>query len=230
MAIGFSGVRLFEIGNIFEGGTDAKENLALGLGLSGAWNNDWQLKQGSNLFVLKGIIEKLIQRFCGKESVASRCELEWAEPCECMQISVGGEVVAHAGRIKKGICSGSDLEHPAWFATALVGSILPSCGLKKEIRPPSQFPSVKRDISFTVDKSVSFSEIESLIKNQGKPLISKIELIDRYTGKQISREQHSLTFSIEYSSSSRTLTAQEVDSLHGSIAALLSGKFGAQLR
>ena len=57
-----------------------------------------------------------------------------------------------------------------------------------------------------------------------------MELIDRYTGAQVPPAKHSLTFSIEYRDPARTLTAAEVDGIHGKIGPALAQEFGALLR
>jgi phenylalanyl-tRNA synthetase beta chain len=59
---------------------------------------------------------------------------------------------------------------------------------------------------------------------------SRIELIDRYAGRQVPTGQHSLTFAIEYRDPSKTLTAAEVDALHHRLGQRLVSRFGATLR
>ncbi|NQV30435.1 MAG: phenylalanine--tRNA ligase subunit beta, partial [Candidatus Marinimicrobia bacterium] len=70
-----------------------------------------------------------------------------------------------------------------------------SLGLKTEIKYEniSVFPSVERDLSFMVDSSVPYSDLERVInENSGKYLIYS-RLYDIYEGKSIARGKKSLT-------------------------------------
>jgi phenylalanyl-tRNA synthetase beta chain len=226
---GREGVRLFELGNVFENVTGAKEKLLLGIGLTGFFCRDWQNSRQSNLFVLKGLLEEVVRSACAKGLKAENDSVFWAQRGECMKLTLNGKLFGYAAQINKKLCEAFDLEHDAWFAE-IDADLLFIPKEKKEIAPLGQFPSVKRDVSFIVDKSVAFSKIENTILEKAKPLIQKLELIDRYIGKSIPSEKHSLTISLEYASLSRTLTASEVDSVHESVRAMLCEKLGAQLR
>ena len=97
-------------------------------------------------------------------------------------------------------------------------------------RLPSLFPPVKRDLSLVVGDAVTFEAVDRVIRRVGSELASRVELIDRYTGKQVPAGRYSLTFSLEYRDPSRTLTADEVDVVHQRIGETLVRELGAQLR
>ena len=69
-------------------------------------------------------------------------------------------------------------------------------------------------------------EIASVDSN----LIEAVTLFDVYTGKPIPQDKKSLAFSIRYRAADRTLTDEEVDSIHSIIVERLKNILKAELR
>ena len=93
-----------------------------------------------------------------------------------------------------------------------------------------QFPGVLRDLAIVVSEDISSEEVTRIIKTAGGELITSLKLFDVYTGKPIPEGKKNLAYSIEYTSPSRTLTDEEVETVHQRIITQLSSEIGAELR
>ena len=66
----------------------------------------------------------------------------------------------------------------------------------------------------------AIQEIKSVMKemkwrkSEVSGTVTKVEIIDEYTGEKIGNDQRALTYSITYQAPDRTLTDQEVDNVH----------------
>ena len=227
---GAHGVRFFELGTVF-GSSGLREARHLSIGLTGFWEWDWQQRQEAGLFRLKGLVEALAARICGRALEARAASVPWAEPGQAMALALGGNVLGAAGQVARRIAEPYDLDKPVWFAELDADALLAYRPPARAVRPLSQFPPVKRDLSFLVDKQVEAATLLALIREAGSPLAERVELIDRFSRHpSIPPAKHSLTVSIEYRDAGRTLTAAEVDAVHRKIGETLTSRFGAQLR
>ena len=228
---GARGVRLFELGKVFDGSSGAHETLHLGIGLAGFWEWNWQERQETNLFRLKGLVEALVWRIANRPLEAQAASVPWAEPGQAMTLSLGGRTLGTAGQVGRRLAEAHDLGKPVWVAELDVEVLLAQRAPAKTVSAPSPFPPVKRDLSFLVDTQVEAAKLLSLIRTTGSPLAVRVELIDRFTTHpSIPPGKHSLAVSIEYRDATRTLTSAEVDALHRAIGEQLVRQFGAQLR
>ncbi|MBI3319486.1 MAG: phenylalanine--tRNA ligase subunit beta [Candidatus Omnitrophica bacterium] len=230
LAHGAPGVGLFEVGNVFAASPVPQERLHLGMGITGLWERHWQGKQEANLFVLKGMIEQLVHRLVRQPVEVKPVACPWSEPGQSMEIVVAQQPLGVVGQVARRISHAFDLDKAVWFSEFLVDALLQSAHSVKQVSAPSAFPPVKRDVSFLVDTTVPCAALLELMRTVGAPLISHVELIDRYTGPQIPPAKQSLTASLEYRHPSRTLTAEEADRQHQRIGHELVQRFGVQLR
>ena len=102
--------------------------------------------------------------------------------------------------------------------------------LNKKFRPFPTVPYMERDISLIVDTSCSSSDIISVIKKAGKPLLEKVELVDRYIGKKLPENKISQAFRIRYRDPKTTLTEEDINPIHERIRKNLVNTLNAELR
>lgn len=225
---GASGVRVFELGAVAD--RQGGEQQRLGLALSGVWIQDWYGKEPCDFFRLKGLLEALGSRLAVAAPVLQPAAASWAEPHEITEVLFSGRRLGMAGQVSRRLLEALDIAHPVWFAELSVDALL---GLRRAggaVTAPTAFPPVKRDLSVLVKDSVAFASIAGAIRETTGSLAARVDLIDRYTGKQVPAGTHSLTFSVEYRTAERTLTAAEVDEVHRRLGRALADRFGAMLR
>ena len=93
--------------------------------------------------------------------------------------------------------------------------------------PPSRFPFVTRDLSFVLDKKVSFDEVKKTAMNSS--LIKEVTPFDVYIGPHLPEGKKSLAITIKFASD-KTLVDEEVNSAMAKIIVDLQSKLGAEVR
>lgn len=94
--------------------------------------------------------------------------------------------------------------------------------------PVAEFPSVTRDIAFTVPQSTTHAQIVTALQTAAE-LVKKIDLFDVYRGEHVTAGQKSLAYKITYQAD-RTLTTAEIETAHQAVTKILQKNFGAVLR
>jgi phenylalanyl-tRNA synthetase beta chain len=105
--------------------------------------------------------------------------------------------------------------------------------MKIDRRPKYQelpkYPAIQLDVSILIPKKKLAENYSKAIQKTDKTLVKKIELVDEYEGKNIGKDKRSLTYSITYQSPDRTLTDEEVNTIHKKVIANLKSE-GAVIR
>ncbi len=96
--------------------------------------------------------------------------------------------------------------------------------------PYSTFPASDRDIAFFVSEKVSVAEIKRTTQQAGGALLESVQVFDEYQGESVPNGQRSLAFRLIYRAGDRSLTAEEIESVHQNIRQSLLEKFGVSLR
>ncbi|MDR1696266.1 MAG: phenylalanine--tRNA ligase subunit beta [Endomicrobium sp.] len=97
----------------------------------------------------------------------------------------------------------------------------------------SKFPSVKRDISVTADKSLQFAKIEKAVKNVMKTgnILKEYSLFSVYDDEsKLGAGKISYSFRLTYRNNDRTLTDEEVNSDMNALLEKLDGELSVKLR
>ncbi|MFN5119634.1 MAG: phenylalanine--tRNA ligase subunit beta, partial [Cyanobacteriota bacterium] len=96
--------------------------------------------------------------------------------------------------------------------------------------PYATVPASERALALVVPLTTSTSSLLSAIRKAGKPLLEQVELLDRYLGSQVAEGLAAMAFRLRYRDRQRTLTDEEVESVHQKVRASLEKQFGAELR
>lgn len=142
-----------------------------------------------------------------------------------------GTKIASLGKLDPIILREFDIEETTYSFDIAIGKILDIH--RKELpvyEEIPKFPPVLRDISFVVPRKFNLAEIEAVIKNTNRKLISKVVLFDQYTGKNIEPDKRSLSFNIVFSSSTKTLTDEFINGIISKVIKNLETEFKIILR
>jgi phenylalanyl-tRNA synthetase beta chain len=93
----------------------------------------------------------------------------------------------------------------------------------------AKFPSVTRDISMVMPKSVLVGTVEDVIEKRGGKLLEDYKLFDIYEGSQIKEGYKSVAYSITFRSKEKTLEDKDVNEIMEKILKNLS-ELGIELR
>ena len=96
--------------------------------------------------------------------------------------------------------------------------------------PLPKYPSTSRDIALLVDENVEVGKIEHVIRMHGEPILERVRLFDVYRGKQVEEGKKSVAFNLVYRHKDKTLTDEEVNSVHETVLKKLKEELNAVLR
>ncbi len=91
-------------------------------------------------------------------------------------------------------------------------------------------PLATQDLSLLVDVAVPAAELIAVIREGAGALLEDVVLVDDYRGENVPQGAKSVTFSLRFRASDRTLTQAEASQSKEAAVALANQKFGATLR
>ena len=103
--------------------------------------------------------------------------------------------------------------------------------LGQRYKEVSKFPPVLRDVSFVVDRNFVLNDYFDLVRDIGGEMIEQVELLDKYeNAEKFGPNKISYTFRITYRHLERTLTNEEVNSVHAELETRTEADFKASIR
>lgn len=97
-------------------------------------------------------------------------------------------------------------------------------------KPLPRFPAIERDIAVVVDDAVAAADLTAVARDKAGELLESVSVFDVYTGERLGAGKKSVALSLLYRHADRTLTDEEVTSLHAGVIQQLEQSFGAELR
>ena len=125
------------------------------------------------------------------------------------------------GRLSDELATEYKFRQPVYVAELDLEKVLAQKLAPSLYRSLPKYPSIVRDVSFIVNRAITFENIRSSVLAQGWELCRKVEFVDVYEGKGIGQDERSLTVRLEYRSDERTLIESEVDEIHSGIVDVL---------
>ncbi len=223
---------IFEVARIF---SDAREQLSLGIVLSGSRRSSWEKESVPySLFDLKGILETLFDELQVKD-------YEWQQPKEpcgfaelkaSCQVVVNGKVIASLGKVGQEVKRAWSIKakEDIFVAEVSIEELASLAHLKRVFEPVSSMPSIFRDLSVVAGPGASYAKIKELIERKTKGYLKRISLMDCYQGKEIPQGSLGFTISLEYASCDKTLTDAQIQPVHEGMLDALKSDLSLALR
>ena len=228
-------IALFELSRVFidRGDRLPEEELKLG-GIFFRENSPgiWQ-EQVPSFFVVKGALQGLFQEMKTGEYLLTGSAEPFLHSGKSADIIFRGQKAGFIGEINPHVAERLDLKikKPQIVVFELSVDILLSLVQERPVYVQiPKYPSIERDIALVVDDSMTSGDILTLLRGVGLPEVESIELFDYYKGKNIPSDKKSLGFRIVYRSKDRTLTDNEVESVHGTLVEYILRKTSGVLR
>jgi len=223
---GAESVSIFEIGRVFIP-PSGKEERHLGVLLSGniATASDWrsQKRRSLDLFDLKGALESLVPNVSFRPGKFSDFALGVEAWCGDERVGFGGQLLA--GK--------SSASNSVLVAELNADLLLDKGGSAKKFRELDRYPSITRDIAMIVPERLSHVEILRAIQEPAEPLLESVQLFDLFeieNGVNATASGKSLAYRLTYRAKNRTLTNEEVTTVHAKIRERLKRELEATLR
>ncbi|HSK70950.1 MAG TPA: phenylalanine--tRNA ligase subunit beta, partial [Pyrinomonadaceae bacterium] len=229
-------LKLFELGRVFAAKTGEetlpteKENFAVAMTGGEVWQKKAVPTRELDFYDLKGAVEAALEAVGFSNPEFSAENVKHLRKGQSASISLNGRKIGYLGRLSDEIAAGYKFKQPVFVAEIDLQTVLNEKTNPVLYKPLPIYPSIVRDVSLLVKRSVSFDDIRRAIAEEAHELCRSIEFVDVYEGKGIADDERSITVRLEYRSDERTLLDEEVDAVHGQIVGNLEAKFGAKQR
>ncbi len=228
-------LKLFEIGRVFFGSGDdniqPKETLYLSAALTGEERATKWLKETSALdfFAAKGYLEVVFERLGLDEKVTyKKSTLEGMHPGRFAEVYLGEKRIGFIGEVHPQVADKLGLNKTYVFEINL-DEVISESKVRPKYEEVTKYPEITRDIAMLVDVKDEYQNIYNVVESVNSKLISKVELFDLYVGAELLAGKKSLALTITYSDKQKTLTDEEVTSVHDKVLVALTA-YGAIIR
>jgi len=233
---GIRDVRLFEIGRIFsisKAGELPDETLALGIVATGGVleEDKAQAERDLDFFDLKGALEAGIDWMnVAPLSFTPTSSRHLRVGQSALISSSDGKQLGTIGRLAENVAASYKFRQPVYVMELDLNALLSSPAKVIQYSPLPKYPSVMRDISLLVDRTVSLADIFAVVNKQQVAECRSVKLVGTFEGGSIPASKRSVTLRLEYRSDERTLRDEEVEESHSRLTSALLETFAAEQR
>lgn len=228
IAHGIRDVKIFEISNVYE--PQNRERLSISAAIMGLRNGNWAgTSETVDFYDLKGVMENLFAEFGIVDWSLAPYSAKFLAASESAIVKIGDSEHGVIGKVCDELREEFDIDDVYVFE--LDFACLVNCA-RADIKFTSlpKYPASFRDIAVVVSDEIRCADLISVIRDEGKGIVEKVELFDVYRGDQISEGCKSMAFSITYRLSDRTLRDDEVNDIHDRISGKLVQQFKGYIR
>jgi phenylalanyl-tRNA synthetase beta chain len=94
----------------------------------------------------------------------------------------------------------------------------------------SVYPKIVKDLSFIVEQTISFEQIQKTLLFNGTKFLKEVNLLDQYQGKSIPDKHLSLCLQLVFQSDEKTLQNKDVETIIAELQIILTDCFHIQIR
>lgn len=231
---GTRSVQLFEVGKRFCSTGEAQradERETVGMLVSGQIDqDDYRSRREADFYDIKGAVEAILDRLRVSNFTFERAGVEYLHSGQSAAVLRDGQVLGVFGRLNPDLGARRKHKQPVFIAELALDRLLDIEPELVSYRRLPRYPSVVRDISVVLARTIGYADIESTVRNLHIAELADLKLYDIFAGGQIPEDQHSITLRATFRCEDRTLTDEEVTHWHSAIVDELGRHFGAMLR
>jgi phenylalanyl-tRNA synthetase beta chain len=233
---GIRDVRLFEIGRVF-GPVSAKalpeERLSLALVAAGGAveANKARAERELDFFDVKGAFETAVD-WMGLDPLSfTQTEATHLRTGQSAAIKLGdGTELGTIGRLAESVAANYKFRYPVYVMEIDLETLLNGPARIVQYASLPRYPSVVRDISLLLNRSVALDDLLNAVKEKRVADFHGVKLVGTFEGGNIPLSKRSVTLRLEYRSDERTLRDEEVEERHAQLTSSLLETFAAQQR
>lgn len=226
-------LRVFEIRKVFttKDRCTKEERRVSGL-ISGLRGEGWNIiKEEVDFYDVKGVVEGLLEGIgCEGTTFIPRDDIPYLHPGRSCSVVAKGKDVGILGGVHPRILDGLDIGQPVYIFELDVDTLMELTISYKTFKPLPIYPGVVRDVAIVIDKGVPAQMILDTIKALDTKVIEDVGVFDVYCGRGIPEGKRGMAFRIVYRSEEKTLTDEEVNTIHQQVVRGLMDRFRAELR
>lgn len=226
-------LRLFEFGKAYSKQDEGKysETEKLCLVITGNKNEDgWKQKSSpTDLYYLKGIIEKLLQLLGIKPDRAEA--LEVPKLSNHAVYTCNGQIVAGFGEVKKTVLEKFGIKQPVFFAGLNWQLLAEMAGQQAaKIKELPKYPAVQRDLAMVVLKELPWAAVDQAVQKLKLTKLRDIKLFDIFESEKLGTGKKSIAVNFTFLDEEKTLTDKEIDGWMSKIMDTLEKDLQAEIR
>ncbi len=186
-----------------------------------------------DFYVVKGVLDAILQGIGIMDHSYVRSNEPFLHPGRAADIVIGRQKIGFIGALSPSVVEALDIkaQKPSIIVIEMDLSRTISSSKREVVyRPLPKYPFVERDTAVVVNAGLQAAEIITYLKSYPSDLIEDISIFDVYQGANIGEGKKSVAFNVRYRSPDRTLTDEEVESLHQSLVEYIMDKTAGQLR
>src|SRR5215471_680529 len=232
---GIRDVSLFETGRLFGAAPDKQlpmEREALALVATGGKLEAGRAQPVRELdfFDLKGALESAVEAMNLPPLSFAAAGAKHLHAGQAATITASGTLVGTIGRLAETISNKYKFRQPVCVAELDLTALMEIAERAVLYSPLPRFPSIVRDASLLVDRTISAGDLAAAAASEKANLFAGVTFVGTYEGEGIPDDKRSITLRFEYRASDRTLRDEDVDAVHWPIVEALTKRFGAEVR
>jgi phenylalanyl-tRNA synthetase beta chain len=225
-------LRLFEFGKTYRQEEVGRysETDHLTLYITGHQPGSWKQKETENdFYYLKGIVAGVLAQLGLHPKITSGLKLN--PETQSLEYAIKDQVILRIAPVASTLLKQFDIKQTVYIADLLWEPLLKLARKSKiEYNEIPRFPSVERDLSIVVPKSIAYTEVETAIQNSKVKKLQQVSLFDVFTSDKLGTDKQSLALNFIFQDSEKTLTDQETDKMMSQIMTQLETQLGAEIR
>jgi phenylalanyl-tRNA synthetase beta chain len=229
-------LKLYEMGKTFTplaGQELPREDLRLGgLATGTRYPSLWNVARDAmvDFYDVKGALENVLEGLGVTEVTFEPSRVSFLHPGKSADLILEGQNIGYVGELVPYKTREHDLAGNTYIFEILLEPLLIRSRKETVFRPIPRYPYIERDLSVIIEEKYSWDEIKQLISRLGHDIITSVVLFDIYRGESIPEGCQSVAFRLRYQSEDRTLTDEEVQTVHSLVAHVLKKELGAAMR
>jgi phenylalanyl-tRNA synthetase beta chain len=140
-----------------------------------------------------------------------------------------GAVVGEFGEIAASAREAWGIDASVFAAAIDLDAVAARPAAAVRYEPLPRFPAVQRDMAFvaSAEQQVAAADVDAALRAEAGPLLRDVTLFDLF---RFPDGRRSLAWRLTFQATDRTLTDEEVNAIHGRVAAAITRRFGLVLR
>ena len=228
------GVRVFEICRTYEaapgGDTDTAEPRWVAMALAGARTDvAWHTPPATaDVFDAKGLAELVAAEFGLTPDTRPGGRLSGFEPDSHATLLAAGAPLGEFGEVAATTRAAFGIDVPVFAAALALDDGLPPVRRTPRYQPLPRFPAVQRDMAFALgERPATADTIAGAIRAEAGPLLRALSVFDVFP---LPDGRRSLAFRLTFQADDRTLTDEEINTIHARVARSVCDALGLTLR
>jgi len=229
-------LRIFELRPVFlvdEQNELPTEQMRLTAALCGRRAPDgWaQERSGIDFYDLKGLVEGILGQFPLSDAQWDSAAVEpFLHPGKACAIRSQGQIVGTLGEVHPRILQSFEIDQPVYLLDLNLAALFALATGHTGFRPLSRYPDIYRDSAFLIDEEIPAARVFAALAEVKNKNLEDVVLFDVYRGQGVPQGKKSLAIRARYRSLEKTLTDEEIQSVHGKIVRTLQKNLGAEIR